>query len=142
MNLMKNVISIINLTQKFKEMKKLSFTLIAIVLLLFFNSCGINYATIVNQNQNSTEVHLSSNNYQVVDKVSGSAEVNYVLIFGGVKRKQLYENAYAKMLDAANLISSSKAIVNLVTEEHLGGVPPFYYTRTITVSAYVVEFTK
>jgi hypothetical protein len=29
-----------------------------------------------------------------------------------------------------------------VTEEHLGGVPPFYYTRTITVSASVIEFTK
>ena len=120
----------------------LSFTLIAIPFLLFFNSCGINYATVTNHNQNSTEVHLSSNNYQVVDKVSGSAEVNYVLVFGGAKRKQLYKNAYSKMLDAANLMSGSKAIVNLMTEEHVGGVPPFYYKRTITVSAHVVEFIK
>ncbi len=106
-------------------MKKLSLALFAITILLFINSCGINFATVINHNQNATEVHLSSNNYQVVDKVSGSAEVDYVLIFDGVKRKQLYENAYSKMLDAANLISSSKAIVNLVTEEHIGGVPPY-----------------
>jgi hypothetical protein len=123
-------------------MKKLSISLLLIAGLVFLNSCGINYANVVNHNQNATQVHLASNNFKVVDKVSGSAEVSYVLIFGGVNRKQLYKNAYAEMVNSANLVSGSKALVNVLTEEHLGGVPPFYYTRTITVSANVVEFVK
>ena len=48
-----------------------------------------------NQNQNSTQVHLADNNFEVVQKVTGSAEVNYVLLVGGINKRQLYENAYA-----------------------------------------------
>jgi len=86
-------------------------------------------------------VHLANNNFQVVNRVKGSSEVSYVLIFGGRNKRQLYENAYSEMVKAAEL-SGSKALVNIVTEEHVGGVPPFYYKRTITVSAHVVEFTN
>ncbi len=123
-------------------MKKLSISLLFMASLVFLNSCGINYANVVNHNQNATQVHLASNNFKVIDKVSGTAEVSYVLIFGGVNRKQLYKNAYSEMVNSANLVSGSKALVNVLTEEHLGGVPPFYYTRTITVSANVIEFVK
>ena len=123
-------------------MKKLSFSLLFLTGLVFLNSCGINYANVVNHNQNATQVHLASNNFKVVDKVSGTAEVSYVLIFGGVNRKQLYKNAYTEMINSANLVSGSKALVNVLSEEHLGGVPPFYYTRTVTVSANVIEFVK
>lgn len=122
-------------------MKKLTFSSIAIALLLSFTSCGVNSALVLNSNQNSTQVHLSSSNYQIVDKVSGSADVSYVLIFGGLNKTKLYENAYTKMVNSADL-SGSKALVNIMTEEHLGGFPPFYYTRTITVSAHVIEFTR
>jgi hypothetical protein len=122
-------------------MKKLTFSLVVIALMLFSSSCGVNYAYVSNQNQNSTQVHLSSNNYQVVDKVSGSADVSYVLIFGGMNKKRLYENAYAKMVNESDL-SGSKALINIMTEEQIGGVPPFYYKRTITVSASVIEFTR
>ena len=108
-------------------MKKLSFSLLFLTGLVFLNSCGINYANVVNHNQNATQVHLASNNFKVVDKVSGTAEVSYVLIFGGVNRKQLYKNAYTEMINSANLVSGSKALVNVLSEEHLGGVPPFYY---------------
>ena len=120
-------------------MKKRNFSLILILSLIFFYSCGVSGAYINNENQNSTQVHLTSNNYRVIDQVSGSSEVSYILIFGGMNKKQLYENAYSNMVKEANL-SGSKALVNIVTEEHLGGVPPFYYTRTITVSAHVIEF--
>ncbi len=123
-------------------MKKLSISLMSIALLVFLNSCGINGALVVNHNQNATQVHLTSNNFKVVDKVSGTAEVDYVLIFGGMNRKELYKNAYDQMVNSANLLAGSKALVNVLTEEHLGGVPPFYYTRTITVSANVIEFVK
>lgn len=123
-------------------MKKLSLSMLTIAALLFLNSCGVNHALMLNLNQNATQVHLTSNNFKVVDTVSGSAEVNYVLIFGGMNRKELYKNAYNKMVTSANLMTGSKALINVVTEEHVGGVPPFYYTRTITVSANVVEFMK
>lgn len=123
-------------------MKKLSISLVAIALLVFLNSCGINGALVVNHNQNATQVHLTSNNFKVADKVSGSADVTYVLIFGGMNRKELYKNAYDKMVNSANLLAGSKALINVITEEHVGGVPPFYYKRTITVSANVVEFVK
>lgn len=122
-------------------MKKAAIIIIALVLLAGLNSCGVSNALILNQNLNSTQVHLSSNNYKVVGKVSGKSEVSYVLVFGGINKRQLYENAYSEMVKSADLIGS-KALVNVVTEEHVGGVPPFYYTRTITVSANVVQFVR
>jgi hypothetical protein len=67
--------------------------------------------------------------------------VSYVLVFGGVRKKQLFNNAYANMMDNAEL-SGSKALINIVTEEHVGGVPPFFFKRTVTVSANVIEFTR
>jgi hypothetical protein len=122
-------------------MKKVKY-LSVITTALLFSSCGVNSALILNQNQNSTQVHLSSNNYRIVDKVTGSAEVAYILLIGGADKSQLYENAYTEMANKANLLNSSKALINIVTEEHIGGLPPFYYKRTITISANVIEFYK
>ncbi|MEO9806039.1 MAG: DUF6567 family protein [Reichenbachiella sp.] len=123
-------------------MKKICYGLAIVSLSICLNSCGVSGAYIYNHNQNSTQVHLAKNNYQIVSEVSGSADVDYVLIFGGMNRKQLYSEAYASMIREADLKSGSRAIVNIVTEEHLGGVPPFYYNRTITVSAHIIEFTE
>jgi hypothetical protein len=122
-------------------MKKILFTC-TILSGILFSSCGINSALILNHNQSNTVVQLGSVNFKVLDRVSGSAEVTYVLMFGGMNKKQLYENAYSAMIVKANLVNSSKAIVHLVSEEHIGGVPPFYYKRTVTVSASVIEFTR
>ena len=120
-------------------MKKQRFLFLIIASLVFLTSCGVSGAYIYNHNENSTQVHLSSNNYEIVDQISGSSDVSYILIFGGMNKKQLYENAYSDMVKKADL-TGSKALINIVTEEHLGGVPPFYYTRTVTVSAHVIEF--
>ena len=68
--------------------------------------------------------------------------MKYIFLIGGLKKKQLYENAYSNMMSKANLLNTSKAVINIVTEEHVGGVPPFYFKRTVTVSANVVEFVK
>ena len=123
-------------------MKKLFLISPLILSLFFLSSCGISLTSIMNQNMNSTEVHLTSNNYKITGKATGSAEVTYVLIFGGMNKKRLYENAYANMVDNAGLDSGSKALVNVLTEEHIGGVPPIYYTRTVNVSANVIEFVR
>ncbi|WP_375585243.1 DUF6567 family protein [Cyclobacterium xiamenense] len=123
-------------------MKNVKNAIIALTLVIGLGSCGVNQAWILNQNQNSTEVHLGSNNFEVIGQVSGAASVDYVLIFGGTNRTRLYNEAYAAMLKEADLTSGSRTITNVLTEEHVGGVPPFYYKRTLTVSGTVVEFTQ
>jgi hypothetical protein len=123
-------------------MKNIIVAFYALVSIIFLSSCGVNQSIITNQNQNSTQIHLATNNYKVVEKISGSSDVTYIFLIGGLKRKQLYENAYSAMMTKANLLNSSKAVINLVTEEHVGGLPPFYVKRTLTVSGHVIEFTK
>lgn len=122
-------------------MKTLKISILALVIAIGFSSCGVSHAFVFNHNQNATQVHLASNNFQVVDKVKGSADVSYVLLIGGLSKKQLYANAYAEMVNSADL-EGSRALVNVLTEEHVGGVPPFFFKRTITVSANVIEFNK
>ena len=123
-------------------MKNLWIIAIFISSLFTMNSCGVNNALIANFNQLSTQVELSGNNYKTINRVTGSAEVEYILLIGGMNRKQLYANAYADMLNKADLMTGSRALVNVVSEEHIAGVPPFYFKRTITVSAHVIEFTR
>ncbi len=123
-------------------MKKIGIYSVLILLTACLSSCGIGAALVTNHNQNVTQVHLSGNNFNVIDQVSGSSEVSYVLAIGGVNKRQLYENAYATMLKKANLLNGSKALINVMTEEHVSGFAPFFVRRTITVSAQVVEFTR
>jgi PBP1b-binding outer membrane lipoprotein LpoB len=123
-------------------MKKISIYSVLLLLTVFLSSCGIGTALVTNHNQNATEVHLSGNNFKVIDQVSGSSETSYVLGIGGMDKRQLYENAYSTMMKKANLLNGSKAIINVMTEEHLSGFAPFFVRRTITVSAQVVEFTR
>ncbi len=123
-------------------MKKIGIYSVMLLLAAFLSSCGIGTALVTNHNQNATEVHLSGNNFKVIDQVSGSSEASYVFAIGGVNKRQLYENAYSTMMKKANLLNGSKAIINVVTEEHYSGFAPFFVRRTITVSAQVVEFTR
>ena len=123
-------------------MKKISIYSVLLLLAAFLNSCGIGTAFVANHNQNATEVHLSGNNFKVIDQVSGSSEVSYVLAIGGMNRRQLYQNAYSEMMKNANLLNNSRAIINVMTEEHVSGFAPFFVRRTITVSAQVIEFIR
>ena len=123
-------------------MKKISIYSVSLLLTVFLSSCGIGTALVTNHNQNATEVHLGENNFKVIDQVSGSSEVTYVMAIGGMNKRQLYENAYSTMMKKANLLNGSKAIINVMTEEHVSGFAPFFVRRTITVSAHVIEFTK
>ncbi|MCZ8283891.1 MAG: hypothetical protein O9353_00410 [Bacteroidia bacterium] len=123
-------------------MKKISIYSVLLFFIASLSSCGIGTSVVYNHNQNATEVHLSSNNFKVVDQVSGSSEASYILAIGGIRKRQLYENAYSIMLKKANLLNGSKAIINVMKEEHFSGLAPFFVRRTITVSAQVVEFTK
>ena len=42
----------------------------------------------------------------------------------------------------AKLVGGPRTITNAVTEEHISGVFPVYFKRTITVRGNVVEFTR
>jgi len=121
---------------------KTLFLSLGLCAMIALSSCGVNYAIIGNHNLNNTQVQLSSNNFKVVDKVSGTAYVQYIVFIGGLKKQQLYEKAYSDMLAKANLINSSKALVNILTEEHVTFITPYYIRRTITVSANVIEFVR
>jgi len=123
-------------------MKKIGIYSVLLLLAAFLNSCGFGTAVVSNHNQNATEVHLSGNNFKIIDQISGSSEASYVMAIGGRNKRQLYENAYSAMMKKANLLNGSKAIVNVMTEEHFSGFAPFFVRRTITVSAQVVEFTR
>lgn len=123
-------------------MKKISIYTILLSIMGFLSSCGVGTALVTNHNQNATEVHLSGNNFKVIDQISGSSEDSYVFLIGGMKKRQLYENAYSAMMRKANLLNGSRAIINVMTEEHISGFAPFYIKRTITVSAQVIEFTR
>lgn len=114
----------------------------AISAMLLFTSCGINTAYVLNSNQNSTQVHLRENNYKIIGRVSGSSEVSYIFMIGGMSKKQLYEDAYSAMMKDADLTSGSRAIINNFTEEQFSGFFPFAYTRRVTVSASMIEFIK
>ncbi len=123
-------------------MKNIISISVVVIIAALMTSCGINYSAISNLNQNSTQVHLTNNNFKVVDKVVGTSDVSHVLIFGGMNKRHLYEDAYADMMNKANFGGNARALVNIVTEEHIGGFFPIYFTRTVTVSANVIEFTK
>lgn len=122
-------------------MKKRNRYLLFLGLALVLSSCGGGTAFITNHNQNITEVHLNRNNFKFIDQVSASSEATYVLGLGNMRKNKMYENAYSAMMKKANLLNTSRAVVNVMTEEHFSGFVPFYVKRTITVSAMVVEFT-
>jgi len=123
-------------------MKNLIFLLLSISVLITLSSCGANYAVTENYNLNNTQVQLSNANFNIVDKISGSSNASYVFFIGGLGEHQLYENAYSRMMSKADLTKGSRAVCNVLTEEQVEGFIPFYWTRTVTVSANVIEFTK
>lgn len=109
---------------------------------ILMTSCGIHSAMVRNINNNTTNVALSRKNFKVIDRVCGESTAIYVLGIGGLSNKALIEKAKTKMLENANLIGSSKAIINVTTESHMTLVVPFFYQKTVTVSAHIIEFTE
>lgn len=122
-------------------MKKalLFFTLFAA--LFGMTSCSVHDGMTRNLNQNSTNVILQDNNYTIVQKVRGESEADYFFYFGGFRKKGLIEEARANMLENANLVGSSKAVINETVETSISSFLGIYNIMKITVSGYVIEFT-
>jgi hypothetical protein len=116
-------------------MKKLVF-LCAIAIL--FSACGVHHALTYNANNSNTNIVLSTNNYKIIQRVEGQA--TSATVFGIGNFKALVANARADMLKKANLVGKSRAIINEYIEVNKKSIF-IVGTKTVTVSAYVIEFT-
>lgn len=123
-------------------MKKIKILSLVFLTSILMTSCGIHSARVGNINNNTTNVELSKKNFKVIDRVSGQSTATYILGIGGLSNKELIEKAKTKMLENANLTGSSKAIINVTTESHNTLVVPFFYQKTVTVSAHIIEFIE
>lgn len=122
-------------------MKK-SLFLVLVVIMFGMTSCSLHDGLTHNLNQNSTNVVLQDNNYTIVQKVRGESQADYFFYFGGFRKKGLIEEARADMLENANLIGSSKAVINETVETSYTTFCGIYSNVKITVSGYVVEFKE
>lgn len=105
-------------------------------------SCSLHDGLTHNLNQNSTNVVLQGNNYTIVQKVRGESQADYFFYLGGFRKKGLIEEARANMLENANLIGSSKAVINETVETSYTTFCGIYSNVKVTVSGYVVEFKE
>lgn len=95
-------------------MRKLLIPLIVIT--LFFSSCAVHSGLTTNENNHTTEVVLSQNNFKVLESVKGESKSTFVFGFGGLKKQALIAEARANMLSKANIVGGSKAIINETVE--------------------------
>ncbi len=123
-------------------MKKLLMLFVLVATLFGVSSCSLHSPMTANLNQNATNVVLQDNNYKIVEKVRGEAQADYFFYFGGFRKKGLIEEARAEMLENANLIGSSKAVINENVETSVTTFAGIYTYVKVTVSGYVVEFTE
>ena len=107
---------------------------------LFLSSCGVHSASMGNLNSNVTHVQLDEANFEIVQAVRGTSTATYFFGIGGISNKSLVEKAKAEMVEEANIMGKSRALINLTTESHVTIVYPIFYRRTVTVSGHVVEF--
>ncbi|MBQ2908021.1 MAG: hypothetical protein II981_07670 [Bacteroidales bacterium] len=119
-----------------------SLFLVLVVIMFGMTSCSLHDGLTHNLNQNSTNVVLQDNNYTIVQKVRGESQADYFFYFGGFRKKGLIEEARADMLENANLIGSSKAVINETVETSYTTFCGIYSNVKVTVSGYVVEFKE
>ena len=86
----------------------------------------------------ATQIQLGSNNFKVIDSVTGEASAEYIFGFGPSKQNIL-DQARRDMINKANLVGSSKAVVNITTDIKIEGFL-FWRQKTAYVSGEVVEF--
>lgn len=122
--------------------KKQGIKILALVAIIFLTGCGVN-SGIVNQysvNAANSNVILQKKNFKVIGTVSGESADSYVFFIGGYKQN-LVAKAKQNMIENAKLDGTSKAIINVTTEEH--NVFKFVYIkRIITVHGTVIEFLE
>jgi len=123
-------------------MRKLIFTLACATFILMFSSCVATHSGLTsNINSNATTVVLSKNNYVILGRVSEQASGVSVLGFGGSFRP-LIARAKASMFNKADIKSTSCAFINEVVEVNNKSFFGIVNSKTVTVSASLIEFTE
>lgn len=122
-------------------MKKfINFLLLSTILLIGLSSCSYsNYPTGAAY-RTDTKVILTHDNFKVLGQAQGKATVTRILGIGGLSRRAINENAYALMVESANL-QGSQAIVNVTYSTKVFGVPPFWVKSVVTAYGTIIEFT-
>ena len=122
-------------------MKKI--TLITMVISsLFMGSCGSTAGYI--GHSIDTRVVLSQANFKIIGSAMGASSASYILGIGPSEAK-LYGMARTKLVKNANLTEGdkSRAIINVTTDvknKYVWFYLPWYYSKTVYVSADIVEF--
>jgi len=128
--------------KKLSCIKKQGTRILFLVAVLFLSGCGVN-SGLVNQysvNGANSNVILQKKNFKVIETVSGESSDSYLFFIGGNKQN-LIAQAKQNMIENAKLLGTSKAIINVTTEEH--AVFKFVYLkRIITVHGTVIEFLE
>jgi hypothetical protein len=128
--------------KKLSCIKKRGTGILFFVAIVFLSGCGVN-SGLVNQysvNGANTDVILQKKNFKVIGTVTGESADSYLFFIGGHKQN-LVARAKQNMIESAKLDGTSKAIINVTTEEH--DVFKFVYIkRVITVHGTVIEFLE
>jgi len=117
------------------------FLAVAIASAGLLTGCAVNGHLTANRNVMQTNVELSQKNFRVIGTVKGSASVTRVFGIGGLSPKAIRANAYAQMVENANL-SGAQALTNVTTEIKNRGVPPFFWHSVVTTHGQVIEFVS
>lgn len=108
---------------------------------LVFTSCVSHLGLVSNNNQNQTSVQLNTDNFVVVKNVTGQSHANYFLGIGGFNDQGLIAQARGEMIRKADLVGSSRALINENLEYQSKMIFPFVQIKVLT-SASVVEFVS
>ena len=114
--------------------------------LLFVSSCGWIPSGYMGHSTN-TQVVLSEANYKIITTVKGEATAHFIMGIGPFNNR-LYSRAKKDMLKNANLAgggNKSRALINIVTDTQYRYIYfyfPFWFSKTIYVSADVIEFKE
>lgn len=120
-------------------MKKVIIALSVVVLLLSGCSTGNYVVRSGNSNINQTQVVLKENNFRVVRTVKTLYLYEQNNFWKTFKKKQLFESAYSKFLEEANL-TGAQTVINVNMEETTRSSKRSE-VKGIMVTGIVIEFT-
>jgi PBP1b-binding outer membrane lipoprotein LpoB len=123
-------------------MQKIKLVIMLAVAAVLLSSCHASHSALSrNENVNTTQVVLAKKNYKVLEKIEGTATTVSVFGLGNHGMKTLVSNARADMLSKVNFIGGSKAIINENIEINNRTIF-MVSTKSVNVSAYLIEFTE
>ena len=118
-----------------------NFLILTIVFFAFaLSSCAVHNGLTANLNNHDTQVVLSKANFKVIESVQGDASGISVFGIGGSFRP-LVSEARRNMLTRADIEGTSRAAI-YETVEINSKLFLVVAVNTVTVSAYIIEFTE